>query len=254
MYRKGAASSTALQRQGANSASAMSCPSLGSFDGPAYLLYTDRVLSKTGCSVCLSGLYGTFAPRFNLMRQEIWEDVPRPLVIFAFLTHWPLILSLTNLINVLTLNENTELLIDSLGFGNHLILFPKERVWRNDVLSFLVFQLSFIVLAWPPAEFFSPSSPEAKPRKQLLGPATQAVSFSSTIPVSVGLVLSLVSCRLPDAATPGVLPHGWPFSCWVCWMLCIVDEELEEKIKRPIIHCPLPLPLQAAQDSRELCF
>lgn len=72
MYRKGAASSTALQRQGANSASAMSCPSLGLFDGPAaFTVHRQGPLQKQDVQYASQGLYGTFAPRFNLMRQEI---------------------------------------------------------------------------------------------------------------------------------------------------------------------------------------
>lgn len=68
---KGAASSTALQRQGANSASALSCPSLGLFDGPAaFIVHRQGPLQNRMFSMP-QGLYGTFAPRFNLMRQEI---------------------------------------------------------------------------------------------------------------------------------------------------------------------------------------
>lgn len=140
-------------------------------------------------------------------------------VIFAFfLTHWPQIFSLASVINVLTLNENIELLIDSLGLGNRLITISKrEGVWRNDVLSFLVLHISFIVLAWPSAESFDPSSLGAKPRKQLwVLPCRQPPSCSS-IPIPVGLVLSPSYWLLPVAlATPGVLNNDWSFSYSVC--------------------------------------
>lgn len=47
-----------------------------------------------------------------------------PLYDLHVLTHSSLIFTLASGINVLTLNENTEFLIDSLGLGDCLILFP----------------------------------------------------------------------------------------------------------------------------------
>ena len=72
MYRKGAASSMALQRQGASSASALSCPSLGLFDVPdAFTVRRQGPLQKQDVQYASQDLYGRFAPRFNLVRPEI---------------------------------------------------------------------------------------------------------------------------------------------------------------------------------------
>lgn len=47
------------------------------------------------------------------------------------------LISLSSGINVLTLNENTEFLIDSLGLGDSLILFPKERRYEEMIYYLL---------------------------------------------------------------------------------------------------------------------
>lgn len=69
-----------------------------------------------------------------------------PLYDLHFLTHSSLIFTLASGINVLTLNENTEFLIDSLGLGDSLILFPTEKRYEEMIL-FSSLQLGFIFLA-----------------------------------------------------------------------------------------------------------
>lgn len=67
------------------------------------MLYTDGILSK---NKIYSMPLRTFVPGFNLVRQEVWEDVLRSSLFHPFLA---------NEINVLTLNENNDFLIDFPG-------------------------------------------------------------------------------------------------------------------------------------------
>lgn len=69
-----------------------------------------------------------------------------PLYELHVLTHSSLIFTLASGINVLTLNENAEFLIDSLGLGDCLILFPVKRRYE-EMIFFLVLLLGFIFLA-----------------------------------------------------------------------------------------------------------
>lgn len=57
---------------------------------------------------------------------------------FAFFNSL-LILSLASGINVFTLTKYTEFLIDSLGYGDSLILFPHEKRYEEMVCYLLEF-------------------------------------------------------------------------------------------------------------------
>lgn len=184
------------------------------------ILYTDRVLSKnkifsTPLRTFVEDLHQDLTWWGRRFERTCWDLL---FVIFAFFN------SLTSNILFGKCNECSHIKWKHWTFNRFAgawwsfdTISKREGVWRNDVLSFLVLQLSFIVLAWPSAESFDPSSLGAKPRKQLwVLPCRQPPSCSS-IPIPVGSVLSPSYWLLPVAlATPGVLHNDWSFSYSVC--------------------------------------
>lgn len=140
-----------------------------------------------------------------------------PLYDLHFLTHSSLIFTLASGINVLTLNENTEFLIDSLGLGDSLVLFPTGKR-QEEMIFFSSLQLGFIFLAQPLAESSDPSSLGGRAQKTALGPITSAASLLYLHTHSHGL--GAVPCALASASCIG---HSWCARQWlICFLLCLL--------------------------------